>query len=526
MDTAATANRQIARAASTVMAAFVLSNLVGLVRQILVSRAFGTGAEIDAFNAASKLTDLIFNLIAGGALASAFLPTFTGFLTRNDRSGAWRLASAIGNLIFILLIVTSALAALFAPIIVRYILAPGFVPEQQALTASLLRVMLLAPVIFGTSGLLMGILNAHQVFIWPALAPTMYWTGMILGVLFFVPQWGIYGLAWGVVLGAGLHLAIQLPSMVKLGGQYFTTLGLHFLAVRQVGILMAPRLLGVAVVQLNVLVNTILASLQPEGSLTAITVAWMIVSMPQVVIAQSIAIAALPTFSAQVARGEYSQMRSSLAVTLRSMLLLSLPASLGLILLRQPIVTLLFQSGKFDLHSTELVAWALLWYSVGLVGHSLVEILSRAFYALHDTKTPVLVGVAAMSLNVIFSIAFSALFTRLGWPPHGGLALANSLATGLETVGLLVLMRRRLDGLEGRSVLAGGLQAGVATLLMSCGVWFWLSRSGEQPAWLVVSAGLVIGLLAYGMVVLVLGVREVKSLLNEVRRRSKGVILG
>jgi putative peptidoglycan lipid II flippase len=314
--------------------------------------------------------------------------------------------------------------------------------------------------------------------------------------------------------------------MVKLGGQYFTTLGLHFLAVRQVGILMAPRLLGVAVVQLNVLVNTILASLQPEGSLTAITVAWMIVSMPQVVIAQSIAIAALPTFSAQVARGEYSQMRSSLAVTLRSMLLLSLPASLGLILLRQPIVTLLFQSGKFDLHSTELVAWALLWYSVGLVGHSLVEILSRAFYALHDTKTPVLVGVAAMSLNVIFSIAFSALFTRLGWPPHGGLALANSLATGLETVGLLVLMRRRLDGLEGRSVLAGGLQAGVATLLMSCGVWFWLSRSGEQPAWLVVSAGLVIGLLAYGMVVLVLGVREVKSLLNEVRRRSKGVILG
>jgi len=131
-----------------------------------------------------------------------------------------------------------------------------------------------------------------------------------------------------------------------------------------------------------------------------------------------------------------------------------------------------------------------------------------------------------MSLNVIFSIAFSALFTRLGWPPHGGLALANSLATGLETVGLLVLMRRRLDGLEGRSVLAGGLQAGVATLLMSCGVWFWLSRTGEQPAWLVVSAGLVIGLLAYGMVVLVLGVREVKSLLNEVRRRSKGVIFG
>jgi putative peptidoglycan lipid II flippase len=131
-----------------------------------------------------------------------------------------------------------------------------------------------------------------------------------------------------------------------------------------------------------------------------------------------------------------------------------------------------------------------------------------------------------MSLNVIFSIAFSALFTRLGWAPHGGLALANSLATGLETVGLLVLMRRRLDGLEGRSVLAGGLQAGVATLLMSCSVWFWLSRTGEQPAWLVVSAGLVIGLLAYGMVVLVLGVREVKSLLNEVRRRSKGVILG
>ena len=252
-------------------------------------------------------------------------------------------------------------------------------------------------------------------------------------------------------MGAGLHFLVQLPTFLRLPGRLFSlTLGLHLPAVREVARLMGPRLLGVAVVQINAVVNAMLATspAQPVGSLTAIKYAWAIMTMPQVVIAQAIAIAALPTFSGQFARGELSGMRASLAATLRGVILLALPATLGLILLREPLVTVLFQHGVFDARSTQLVSWALLWYTAGLVGHSVVEIVSRAFYAMHDTKTPVLVGTVAMSLNLAFSFLFSAWFERLGWMPHGGLALANSLATALEMVGLLYFMRRRLDGLR------------------------------------------------------------------------------
>jgi putative peptidoglycan lipid II flippase len=254
-------NRQIASAASTVMAAFVLSNVVGLLRQILVSRAFGTSAEMDAFNAAIRLPDLLFNLVAGGALASAFIPTFTTLLTREERDQAWRLASSIANLLFLILITISGLAAWLAPQIVRYILY-GLVSELNPtlfdLTVSLLRILLLSPLIFGLSGLLMGILNAHRKFLLPALAPTMYWLGMIFGVVVLAPRWGIYGLAWGAVLGALMHLGVQVPGLARLSGRYFFMLGLHLESVREVARLMAPRLLGVAVVQINFLVNTIL----------------------------------------------------------------------------------------------------------------------------------------------------------------------------------------------------------------------------------------------------------------------------
>lgn len=524
--TVETANRQIARAAGTVMAAFVLSNLAGLVRQILVSRAFGTGAEMDAFNAAARLPDLLFNLVAGGALASAFIPTFTGYLLKEDRRAAWQLASAIANLVSLLLALISALAALFAPQIVRhvlFVLIPDLDPAQFSLTVRLLRVLLVSPVVFGVSGLLMGVLNAHQVFLLPALAPTFYWLGMIFGVLFLVPGWGIFGLAWGAVLGSILHLGIQLPALGRLGARYFPTLGLHLPSVREVGRLMAPRLLGVAVVQINFLVNTILANAQPVGSLTAITIAWAVMTMPQVVIAQAIAIAALPTFSAQAASGRLEEMRSSLAATLRGVIFLALPASLGLILLRRPLVALLFQRGEFDASSTELVAWALLWYAAGLVGHSVVEILARAFYALHDTRTPVLVGAAAMSLNLVFSVAFSGLFWRLGLPPHGGLALANSLATALEMVGLLVLMSRRLGGLERPRILQGLGQASLATLLMSLALLAWMGLSGNWPVWSVVTGGVLLGASGYALMILGTGVGEAQELLRALKSRLQQV---
>lgn len=503
------------------MVAFVISNLAGLVRQILVANAFGTGAEMEAFNAANRVAETLFNLVAGGALASAFIPTFTGLLTREDRRGAWQLVSGVTNLALLILTLAAALTAIFAPQIVRHILAPGFSadPAKEALTVSLMRVMLPSAVIFGISGLVMGVLNSHQVFFLPALTPSMYQLGMIFGVVVLSPRMGIYGLAWGAVIGAGLHLLLQVPSLLRLGGRYYPTLGLKLASVREVARLMGPRLLGVSVVQLNFWVNISLASLQPEGSIPGILFAFTLMLMPQAAIAQSIAIAAMPTFSAQVARGRLDQMRASLAASLRGVLLLSVPASLGLMILRKPLIVLLYQRGEFNQRSTELVAWALLWYAAGLVGHSVVEILARAFYSLHDTKTPVLVGAAAMSLNVAFSVAFSALFLRVGWAPHGGLALANSLATALEMAVLMVLMRRRLGGLEGQDILIGTLKAAAAALAMSLGLWFWMSQTSSQPAWVVVAGGLAIGAGVYGSAVLALRVREARGLIQTLLRR-------
>lgn len=529
MSTSSTATRQIARAAGVVMAGFVLSNLTGLVRQILVSNAFGTSAEMDAFNAAIRLPDTLFMLVAGGALASAFIPTFTGFLEKEDRAGAWQLASAVLNLVVLILSAASVLLAIFAPVVVRTALAPEFAPGQQALTVSLLRVLLISPAVFGVSGLVMGILNTHQHFLLPALAPTLHWIGWIVGVIFFVPRLGIHGLAWGAVLGAGLHLAVQLPGVVKLPAAQYTALrlrsgrlrsGLGTPAVREVIRLMGPRLFGTAIVQLNFWINVVLSSGMPEGSLTAVTVAFAVMTMPQVVIAQAIAIAALPTFAAQVARGELAEMRASLAAVLRGVLLLSIPAMVGLILLRYPIVILLFERGEFDNESTILVSWALLWYTAGLVSHSVVEVVSRAFYALHDTKAPVIVGAAAMGLNLVLSIGLTAWFGQMGWMPHGGLALALTLSTTLEMIALLVLMRRRLGGLEGRRVLLGLGQAGLGALVMGLGIWAWLSFS--YVLWLAV-LGVAVGGLIYGAVVWAMGVEEVVSLVGWARRKIEGL---
>ncbi len=515
------ANQQIARSAGKVMIALLLSNLTNLVSLILNATKFGTQADMDAFLAANRVSETLFVLMAGGALGSAFIPTFTGLLTKGERNPAWKLASAIANLLLIMLVLAAFLAAIFAQPLVHYVLAPGFAndPGQEALTINLLRIMLPSAVIFGLSGLVMGILNSHQVFFIPALTPAMYRLGMIFGVLFLTPTMGIFGLAWGVVIGACLHLFLQLPSLLRLKGNYFPTFGLSMADVRQVGLLMLPRVFGVAVVQLNFWVNTRLASQMSEGSVTGISWGLTMMLMPQAIIAQSVAMAALPTLSAQYTLEKMDDLRNTLATSLRGILLLSIPASLGLILLRQPIVALLLQYGKFTEASTQLISWALLWYSAGLVGHCVVEILARAFYAMHDTKTPVLVGAVAMGLNVLFSLLFSSWFTRIGWMPHGGLALANSLATGLEAASLWIFMRHRLRGLEGRRVLKGTSQAILATAAMVLVIWGWLVVTNERQAWLVGVGGVLIGGLVYGLSVLGLKVPEVQSVLNLVRRR-------
>ncbi len=516
-------NRQIARAAGTVMFAFIISNLVGVVRGMVITDAFGTSADLDSFNAANRIAELLFNLVAGGALGSAFIPVFTRFLVREDRQGAWRLASGVINLVLIVLVLISVLVWIFAPQIVRdglYFLVPDSNPVQIELTVRLLRIMLPSVIIFGLSGIVMGMLNAHQVFLVPAIAPVMYSLGIIFGTLVLPKAWGIERLAVGVVLGALMHLLVQLPRLLRLPQRaYHLILGWKDKAVREVLKLMGPRVLGAAVVQLNFIANTVIALGQPEGSVSAITLAFNLMLMPQMAIAQSVAIASLPTFSAQVVQGKLDEMCASLASTLRVVLFLAIPASVGLILLRVPLVQVLYQRGQFDAHSTQLVAWALLWYAAGLVGHSLVEILSRAFYALHDTRTPVIVGVAAMGLNITLSIFLSRVFVEIGWMPHGGLALANSSATALESIVLLVLMNRRLQGLNGKHIWQGVGQAVLASAVMAGALLGWgRLMAGYGVVWQLFG-GLVLGVGVYALLAWLMKVPELRSILAILKQK-------
>ena len=503
------------------MLAFIFSQLAGLIRRILVAQVFGANIELDAFIAANRVSETLFNLIAGGALGSAFIPTFTTLLARGEKKSAWKLASSIANLVVIILIFLGFIAFLVAPQIVRYALAPGLAKDPQLLqlTVNLLRIQLVSAVLFGLSGLIMGILNSNQVFLIPALTPAMYQLGMIFGVLVLSPKFGIYGLAWGVVIGAILHLILQIPSLIKQKGSYSFDLGIGDPHVGEVIRLIVPRLAGVAVVQINFWVNSALATQMGPGSLVGVEYGFSLMFMAQAVIAQSVATAMMPTLASQFALGKLDEVRHSLTATLRGVLFLAVPASVGLILLRQPIISMLYQRGNFNAHSTELVAWALLWYAAGLIGHSLLEILARAFYALHDTKTPVMVGVAAMGLNIVFSFSFSALFLRFGWMPHGGLALANTLATALEAIVLLVLMRKRLKGLTSRNLMKGFGQALAASLIMGSVILVWIQRATTSSAWLITLGGVVIGGGVYMILILVLRVPEVQSLIRFVKNR-------
>jgi len=505
------------------MFAIIFGQFVGLARSIIVARTFGASAELDAFSYANRVSETLFLLVAGGALGSAFIPTFTGLLTKNENDAAWKLASSLTNAVTLTLSLLAALIAFFAPGVVRYAIAPGLVNDPQlfSLTVSLLRIQLVSAILFGLGGLVVGILNAHQVFLIPALTAAVYQLGIIFGAVVLAPSMGIYGLAWGVVIGSLFYLLIQLPALFKQKGRYTFTFGLYDANTRQVIVLMGPRLLGVAVVQLNFWVNLNLASRMEEGSAASLTYGFSLMMTALSVIAQSIAIAAMPTFSAQHALGKLDEMRTSLAAALRGILMMTLPASIGLIILRIPFVSILYERGNFGEHDVQLVSWALLWYAAGLIGHNTLEVLTRAFYAQQDTKTPVVVGVLAMGLNVVFSILFSRYFASIGWYPLGGLALANSLATALESMTLFILMRRRLKGIEGKSIADGMWRFGLSGLGMAIGLWLWIQLTGGMNRWIVALGGVAIGGVVYLFGVLLLQVPEIKLLVSAGSRRLK-----
>lgn len=511
--------RSMVGATVVVMLFFVLSRSSGLLREMIIGAQFGTSAELDAYLAAFRVPDLLFQLVAGGALGSAFIPIFSQVWTKEGEAPAWQLFSRVLNLVTLVLVGLALLATFFAQPLVAWVIAPGFDPGQQHLTASLMRWMLISTVVFGASGLFMGALNAVQHFALPALAPVLYNVAIIVGAWVLAPVYGIYGLVIGVVAGALAHFVVQIPALVRNGAHYHVDLSWRDPAVRQVGRLMAPRVLGLFFVQLNFLVNTILASGLAAGSLSALNFAWLLMLLPQGIFAQAIATVAFPTFAAQIAADDHPALHQTLSRTLRTVLFLTIPAAVVLFVLRIPLIQVLLQRGNFDTESTLAVAYALQFYALGLVAHAVVEILVRVFYALHDTLTPVLVGVGAMVMNILLSLWW------IGGLSYGGLALANSVATGLEMLLLIFLLRRHLHRFAFGPILGSGLRAALAAAGMGLALWGWLGWLDQSEitvlpvGWVAALSGAGLAVVSYFLLSLLVGSEELTLVKALLRRR-------
>lgn len=479
----ALSNKQILLSALVVLLGFLASGVLGFVRTAVFSAIFGTSAELDAFYAAQRIPELLFTLVAGGALGSAFIPVFSRYLKPESLDHAWKLASAVMTFSFLMAGILGGLLAILAPIYVPIIIVPSASASQQALVVSLTQWMMMTTAIFAVSGLIMGILNAHQQFLYPSLALSLNNIGLIMGALFIAPNLApyagqtsdanIFGLAFGAVLGASLHLAVQIPGLWRVKAHLRPLLAWRLDGVREILGLMLPRVLGLAVVQLNFLVNVALASGMAEGSQTALSTAWFLLFFVLGIIAQSLGTVIFPTLSALVAENDMTTYKVRLALAMRSVLFLALPATAGLILMGVPLVSL-FERGEWTSESTRATAWALAFFAVGMAGHSLLEVLSRAFYALADTWTPVKIGVASMVSNIALSLIFIQFIGDKNALENGafaGLALANSLTTLVEAGALWWLLHRRLNGIPTRHILDGAFRAGLATIGMSAVVW-------------------------------------------------------
>ncbi len=506
-----------------IASSFVLSGGLGLLRGIIIGGVFGASAALDAFYAAYRLPEMLFTLVAGGALGSAFIPVFSRYLTQGDSEGAWRLARATLTLVTLIALLLSAGAALIAFPIVDRLLIPQASSAQKELTAELMQIMLITVAIFSASGLIMAILNANQRFLAPALAPSMNNVGLIGGALLLAPQLGVHGLAWGAVLGAVLHLLVQLPALRPYAAHLRPDGRLIAEGVGEIVRLVLPRLVGMAAVQLNFVVNIILASAMPEGSLAALSIAFTLMFVVLGVVAQSAGTAIFPTLSLYGARGDLAQFRHTLVGALRGVLFVAIPATGGLIVLAQPLVSALFERGAWSRVDTLATAWALSFFAAGLAAFALQELLARAFYALRNTLAPVAVAVGGLILNVALSLTLIQVVrgAEAGQGAHGGLALANALATLVESAVLWLWLRRKLGGLDDQAVLNMIGRVSLATLGMSAGVWaVGQLLAGAAPLVIVLLCA-PLGALLYEGLALLLGVQEARSLPLSILKRFK-----
>ncbi|HEX9069007.1 MAG TPA: murein biosynthesis integral membrane protein MurJ [Ktedonobacterales bacterium] len=465
----------LARATAIVTAALLFSRVLGLVRQTLFSGVIGINNQSDAFVNASLIPEIVFNIVAGGALASAFIPVFTDYLVdKRDRKTAWHVASSAFNVSMVALTLLGVVGFIFTPQMLDVLIHPLLVKDANEfqLVVSLTRIMLLQPIFLGGATVAIAILQARQSFVLPAIAQVMYNVCLIGGILatlvdqhthIFGGNLGIYGPTWGVVAGALAQLLIQIPGLIRARMVYRPSLDLMHPGVRKMFRLMFPRLINAAMLYVSVAVNRSLLQLVPDKSGGGITTgyvqAFTLVMLPIGVFGMAVSQASFPSMAAFVAAGEWKRLRDTIMTTVRGVTYLALPSGLGLIALAEPITHLIYGHGKVldDPAALTYISQPLIFFSIGLLGLSLVEILVRSFYALHDTRTAVQVSI----LQFMFVIGLSViLLSPLG---AGGLALATSLGSLGEAAVLLLLLRPRVGGLGLRSFAGFFLYCAVAS---------------------------------------------------------------
>jgi len=472
---------QLARSAGVIGAATMTSRLLGLGRDVIMASLFGAGDAMDAYLVAFRIPNLVRDLFAEGAMSAAFVPTFTRTLTLEGRERAWRLGNMVINALVLATLAVVAAGLIFTwPITTAFASKYAAVPGKLELTVMLTRIMFPFLTMVALAAALMGMLNSLHRFFIPAFSPAMFNVGAILCTIGLYPVMPLIGLptivapAIGVLVGGMLQAGIQWPLLRAEGFRYHAGLDVRDEGLRHVMMLMGPGVIGLAAVQINLLVNTILATNEGTGAVSCLGYAFRLMYMPIGLFGVSIATASLPTLSRQAAHNNPGEMRATISRGLRLMLMLNVPATVGLIVLATPIVALIFQRGQFSATDTANTAAALMFYAPGLVGYSAVKMAVPSLYALKDSRTPVMVSIATVLLNVCLNVVLVRVMS------FRGLALGTAISAICNAAFLLWVLRGRLGGLDGRRVLLALAKISLASALMGLAAWAtnWAIASG------------------------------------------------
>lgn len=450
-------------------AASIISRVVGLARDNLLAKYFGASATLDIYNAAFKVPDLIFNILVLGALSASFIPVFIEIRQKRGEAEAYKTTNAILHILLASILLLVGIGIIAAPYIAHWLMAARPL-DQQIATAQMMRVMLLSVVFFGVSNVISGVLNSHRKFLAYSLAPIFYNIGIIFGIVWLQPRVGFIGLAYGVVIGAALHLLIQLPAVWKAGYRYHPVWNLKLEGVKQILHLMPPRALALGIVQLNALIIAGFALRLEEGSLSVWTWADNLQHFPINVFGVSLALSSFPVFSQAFAEKDLDKFRTIFSINFRRIMYLIIPVSIGILLLRAQLVRLVlgsFGGGQFDWAATINTAQVLGLFSISMFAQASVPLLARSFFAHHDTKTPVIVSVVSMCVNVALAgwLSTQTILVRLSG--INGLAAAFSISSLLTMLLLLCVLRIKFGDLDDKRIIRSVWKIMIGALVMA-----------------------------------------------------------